>query len=94
MADINITIDDEVWDDNGPSCDPDCRLLADISINGLQMHLEAFRVIEGADGTIRPCVCVADEYWGIYESIRASGVFRYITIREKLYSLFATPYCM
>lgn len=88
MTDINITIPDSAWLDDG-----DGRLFARLWINGTGHHLEAIpvRKLPGAQQT-------ADDPHGalfnrLYDVFDGREPFETIEIRRKRYAVFLSPFC-
>ena len=85
---MDITITE--WEDGGVDEDPKSRLLAQISINGLSMNVEAIAVVEDPDGQFAADESFADML--DHFQIALGTAFQTAKIGERDYAIFATPY--
>lgn len=81
-----ITIADDEWTNS--SYGHGSRLLASISINGYAMHLEAFEIVERADGRF----LVDDDADRAYSLLDSDSTPTIIEIRGRSYALLAHPF--
>jgi hypothetical protein len=89
-----IDIPEGAWEETGSDEMPWSRLLAQITINGCPMHLEAYALKDDDDAGVQ---LVADEWFDeefehYNAAQRISSGFAQTTIRGREYVLFATPH--
>lgn len=89
---MDIIIPDDKWELNGYEDDPTACLLTTITVNGVNMHLEAIAV-EIRDGEQFPVTDWDENYYAYYRAAGADGDFRPVTISGRQYVLFASPFC-
>lgn len=86
---FTIDIPESAWE----VCVDESRLLAQITVNGLSMHLEAWEVYDTKDGM--QCAVQHDEdFERIFYAVGADAAFQTLTIRGREYVLVATPHCV
>ena len=81
---MTLNIPENEWEAMGYDCDPTARLLVLISINGLDMHLEAFAIDK-----------VDEMHWDIYDGVSRAverADFATTVIGNRKYVLIATPF--
>ena len=81
---MTLNIPENEWEAMGYDCGPTGRLLVSISINGVDMHLEAF-AIDKAD----------EMHWNIYDGVSRAverADFETTVIGNRKYVLIATPF--
>lgn len=93
---ISVTIEEHEWrpaDENDPSRP---HLTGpSLLINGLPMHLEAWRVATDISG-VQDAVDAEMErdFTDLHNAVHADGPFHSITIGEFAYIIVASPYCV
>lgn len=94
MSIFSVTIPDEAWEEVNEGLEtPRNSLITTLVVNGLPMHLEAWRVevvgdIQGAaDSEYHDC------FEQLHAAVNADGHFNTTTISGGEYILVATPHC-
>ena len=91
---MNITIPDDKWQAVGSDKDRSARLLTGITINGLDLHLEAWAVEPRSEAQFRDAVAVdpsVREGLTLFQN-EMDCAFRSVEINRREYVLIATPY--
>ena len=96
MSTPNIDLSQMRWED--ASIDdqrPRSRLLASVQFNGVLHHLEAIEVEWDEQTSTQSAACsLCEPILSAYgEAAGGDGPFSTVTLEERTYALFVTPYC-
>jgi hypothetical protein len=86
-----ITIPDDAWETNDALDDPTDRLHVTLTVNGHDLHLEAWKVTE-RDGW-QTHDTGPEDYDNLHAAVSADGHFQTIAIHGTPYIILASPYC-
>lgn len=91
---VPVFVPESAWQE---SADGPAHLLAQLSVNGLPMHLEAWEVadfpVDGGASTEQRAVDRDEDLAMIFNAVAADAAFRTLTVRGRTYVLVATPHC-
>lgn len=96
MSTENIDLSQVRWEDASMDEDkPGRRLLSSLQFNGISHHLEAIEVEYDENASTQSAVCLlCDDILTTYrEATGADGPFSTVTIDQRTYVIFVTPYC-
>lgn len=88
-----LTIPEDVWRENDALDVPETCLTATITINGCEMHLEAWAVEDVGDRQLTADLGYSQALVDLRLAVNADSPFYTITIKGRPYVLVATPFC-
>ncbi len=85
-----LNIPPAMWEETGPDNDPKSRLLTQITINGCNMHLEAWQIHSDSDDQVAKWGTLQDDLGTLQNMMDCD--FQTTKIGQRNYVLVCTPF--